>query len=985
MNILFPRSNQVEYEISMLASPSEFYISYESSAPIFGEAQDSVIGAAQLTRSDVRINKFHAMNLFSNTDVYPDMNKYADWQVNERGQNLFSGRDMVSILLHEQKTKINFSKTPVFYKKEHSPYISYDPTEIKVKIENGRLKSGVLDKASIGEEKAGNMFHEIYHHSGSKQALRTSFNLQQVIIWFQEYRGFTAGIADVVISQKSQDSISEKESQLVEEAKEITEKLNRGEIIPLIGKTKKQQYEELQMNALKDADLFWESIFTDIDLDDNGIGSLIRFGSKGGWANFKVILSALGQTNITGERPRDNFNGRSLAYFPRFDKDPASRGFVRNSYMSGVNNVEFIFGSQESRVNMIKIALGTAVTGAQNRKSIKNLEPITIDNMRRSVKSGSVVQCMYGANGSDPRHIEKVRFKIGDKKLNRELFEKEFKMDIKKIPSKFQTGMKKIIDEEFDKLKKYREEFIKILLQIETSTGNKLYTNEQSMPVNVDRIIGNVVHELNLERKMNLKDPIGAYNKIQEFCDNLKYIYTNKIMKKKKAKLPEFMESALKFLKILIRSSLCLANITNKGVSDKALDVILRRIDLALTRSLVIYGKAMGIIAAQSYSHPATQTMLDSKHQAGIGAGGNKGFYRIEEILGAKPTERMLNPIMTLPVLPEYENNEVKVREIANHIEMLPLSRFVISKKIFFEEYGSPIHPEFVQEKKIISEFMKYNVNIKPPADLNRWCLRIELSKSQLILKQMKVITIYRKLRETFPYVFIVYTTDNADSIIMRIYFRNTISKKYTISKSKIIDIRNEMLKTVIRGVPGIYNTFVTKRMKNVIAEDGSIETKEIYQIETTGTNLRRILENPYLDLTRVKTNSIIETAEVFGIAAARNKISNELYYQYDGAAYQHYLVYADEMTFTGEVTSIDRYGNTKRDAEIMARMSDASQISVIEEAAMNSAKDGLTGVSACIMMGKNPRVGTLYNSIVLDEEFIKKNTKSTSSLIKDL
>ncbi len=90
-------------------------------------------------------------------------------------------------------------------------------------------------------------------------------------------------------------------------------------------------------------------------------------------------------------------------------------------------------------------------------------------------------------------------------------------------------------------------------------------------------------------------------------------------------------------------------------------------------------------------------------------------------------------------------------------------------------------------------------------------------------------------------------------------------------------------------------------------------------------------------------------------------------------------------MTFTGSVTSIDRYGSAKRDASILLRISDASPIAVIEDSATNGYSDLLKGVSAPITIGQKPIVGDLYNTFCLDEEFVKLHVKNLDAVLAEL
>ena len=123
----------------------------------------------------------------------------------------------------------------------------------------------------------------------------------------------------------------------------------------------------------------------------------------------------------------------------------------------------------------------------------------------------------------------------------------------------------------------------------------------------------------------------------------------------------------------------------------------------------------------------------------------------------------------------------------------------------------------------------------------------------------------------------------------------------------------------------------------------------------------------------------------ILGIGSSREKIIYEFRDQVNEPSYRHFTVYADEMTSSGKITSIDRYGTAKRESSILLRISDSSPISVIEESAINGVTDYLKGVSPPLMLGKNPRIGDLYNSFKWDEKFVDSNIKKTSTILSEL
>jgi DNA-directed RNA polymerase II subunit RPB1 len=990
MNLIFSRSSRTRNEIKNLSSPSQFFISYKDGKPKIGEAQDSVVGLAELTSSNTRIDKYHAMQMFNQVNIYHDFSQYPV-------DHMFTGREIVSIYLRDSGNHINLTAVPSFYDASHAPFRKYDPQDIKVEIDRGTLKSGILDKATIGEGSLGSIFHIIHNQYGAHAALDASFYMQQIAISYLFNKGFTITLRDLLLRDTTLDEIHKIEAGLIAESLQITDNLNQGKIISPIGKTLDEYYEEQQINALRPGNDFWEHILGSIDPDTNNMFKAIIYGARGKLFNFMNTVCAIGQLEINGERMGENFGGRSLPYFTKYDPDPRARGYIANSYILGIRPTEFLFHAMESRYALINKALSTSITGTHNRMAIKNLEAIIIDNQRKAMNGNRVTQILYGADGADPRFIEKVKFPTMRADLTWEAFERDFRARADMFDAKYSKTKEftKAAEEEFAQLVEDRKFFMGLFLRLELM-NSRPYTDSVPMPVNPHRIIENTLYNLELKSSIatvgdggkhirSLLDPIEAIEKVRELCNDIQYCLLNEIQRKRGTPMPPHLQEACRLLKILLRSYLNVSTLVHRNVNSEALDIIIEQIKMFYSKSLIDYGKAMGIIASQSISEPMTQMVLDSHHYSGAGSTKKKGMFRIKEILSARPTKKMKAPSMTLYVLPEYRKNKIKVQEIANHIEMLPLRQFVNGWQIFFEKYGEPVHPLYKDEKKMIKEFEKHHLHIKPPSDLTNWCVRLELDKSKMIEKQMKVETIYHQLRQQYPATHIVYSTDNSDSIIMRIYLRNAFVKKGITNVQQVTDIVDEFMALIVRGIEGINAAYVKEGSINELQEDGAIIKEKIFYIFTNGTNLEKILENPYIDPDNAQSDSIMEIYDLFGITAARNKIISELKHQVDGSSHRHYTIYADEMTHTGVVSSIDRYGSSKRESSILLRISDASPVSVIEESAINAFTDDLSGISPPLMIGASPRVGSLYNPFKLDEDFVSERIKNLDDVISEL
>jgi hypothetical protein len=75
-----------------------------------------------------------------------------------------------------------------------------------------------------------------------------------------------------------------------------------------------------------------------------------------------------------------------------------------------MNPAEFMFACMHGRFDLINKALSTSSTGHHFRKSYMILQSIIIDYFRRAGKYSKIVQILYGDDGLDSRHTERVDF-----------------------------------------------------------------------------------------------------------------------------------------------------------------------------------------------------------------------------------------------------------------------------------------------------------------------------------------------------------------------------------------------------------------------------------------------------------------------------------------------------------------------------------------------------------------------------------------------
>jgi DNA-directed RNA polymerase beta' subunit len=94
-----------------------------------------------------------------------------------------------------------------------------------------------------------------------------------------------------------------------------------------------------------------------------------------------------------------------------------SRGFIKHSFIHGLNLREFFFHAMSGREGVTDTALGTSKSGYMQRRIIKVMEDLQVkyDGTIRNVE-GNRYQFAYGDDGLDPTEciIKKGEIEIGD-------------------------------------------------------------------------------------------------------------------------------------------------------------------------------------------------------------------------------------------------------------------------------------------------------------------------------------------------------------------------------------------------------------------------------------------------------------------------------------------------------------------------------------------------------------------------------------------
>jgi len=119
------------------------------------------------------------------------------------------------------------------------------------------------------------------------------------------------------------------------------------------------------------------------------------------------MIACVGQQNVDGKRITYGFTDRTLPHYTKYDDGPEARGFVKNSFISGLTPQEVFFHAMGGRQGLIDTAVKTSETGYIQRRLVKAMEDskINYDNTVRTA-TGSIIQYIYGEDGMDGCKIE---------------------------------------------------------------------------------------------------------------------------------------------------------------------------------------------------------------------------------------------------------------------------------------------------------------------------------------------------------------------------------------------------------------------------------------------------------------------------------------------------------------------------------------------------------------------------------------------------
>lgn len=968
MNLHFPQTDEARAEASELLNVRNNLVTPRNGEPLVAATQDFLTAAYLITQKDVFFSRQEFCKLIA---FLADANEMVDMPLPAifKPVPLWTGKQVFSLLVNPTKNSkalVNVETKEKFYTcDEH-----FCAQDGYVSFHMGELVCGNLGKKTLGDSSKTSLFFVLIRDYGAAEATRCMSRLAKLTARYMCERGFSIGIEDVTptssmlaLKSRIMTSGQKEANDLIRAYEKGTNKLKPGcnalqslesEVNGILGRIREKCGQEA-MNTLHHR---------------NAPLSMAQCGSKGSPLNISQMISCLGQQSVGGSRIQDGFVNRTLPHFPAGSLLPDAKGFVVNSFYSGLTATEFFFHTMGGREGLVDTAVKTAETGYMARRLMKALEDLSMQyDMTVRNSEQVVVQFSYGDDGLNPSVMENGDRPVDYKRLcinvcETTLCESEVALTsmeiVKLVKAQVET-------EGFQKLLPQGQQFITETLEFFRKFADNQCKLEglelvgldlDQAPVEIEKLTSSQIRAKLLAmtpKEFKLWQAEGMSKVGSQAHSEVHTLLRENVMRLTHTQLMTILAAALK----------------------------------TYNESFIEPGEAVGAVGAQSLSEPGTQMTLKTFHFAGVASMNvTLGVPRLKEIINASKV--ISTPIIEAKLV--QSDSVTSARIVKANIEKTSLGEIC---SYVCEVYSG--QESYIAVKLDMSCIEELHLNVNGHTVRNAilngtsfnsgggFGSNVALPKSPILrLLKSKHISVYGRKNEYMK----IYAPELKETVgAFSVDVTNggsgangglASNKGNAIATSQRIYFSLQALKlalplVIVQGIPAVSRAIINE------AEVAVAAGKKSYYLLVEGYGLADVMGAPGVDGTETKSNHILEMQSVLGIEASRNMISDEI--RYIMKAYgitvdrRHLLLLSDVMTFKGEVLGITRFGVAKMRESVLMLASFEKTTDHLFDAAVHYRTDTIVGVSECIIMGIPIPLGTglfklmIQNKVENDKE----------------
>lgn len=902
MNLHVPQDEAARIEATQLMGVKHNLVTPKNGEPIIAAIQDFISAAYLLSNKGVFLNRnqFVTACMSMSGETMPlDLPPPAII----KPEAFWTGKQVFNVLMRPTRNSpvlVNLDAKCREYNDNESWF--HPLADGSMIIRNSEIMSGVLDKSIIGSGKKESMFFVILRDFGADEAAAAMNRMAKLCARWLTNQGFSIGIGDVWTSPK----LKQLKKSLVEkayaESNEWIARYNEHSINNASGCDSAQTMEDKISGILsKVREAAGDYCIRELSRWNTPL-IMANSGSKGSKINVAQMTAVVGQQIIGSKRVEDGFQDRTLPHFAKTSRDPPAKGFVRNSFFSGLLPTEFFFHAISGREGLVDTAVKTAETGYMSRRLMKSLEDLSAqyDNTVRTSNS-TVVQFRYGDDQLDPNEMEGrakpvsfVRTFTHAKTLSGDDGEQGL------LPYEIADLCKKLLRPEQKKYVRYGSDQKTIL-----PYGDPSFSH-------VDQ------HESDRDFLQSIEDFVLSY------ADELSSLRSEKALSSgltaDRVRTPRLLASDNHEREV--------RRAVNRvaGISSDTLHAFVELCLQKFAKSQVEPASAVGAVGGQSIGEPGTQMTLKTFHFAGVaGMSITQGVPRITEIINA--SKSISTPVITC----QLENSEDvrAARAVQARIEKTYLKDILRYIEIIWSADGASINLAIDLEG---IQNLELDVSIRDIAMTIVQHPKLKIRESDLqIVGEAKI-----------------YISITEAQLIKKRGAKAAISEANEIFL-RYLSVRRQLPDLVIKGYPNASRAII------------QTDQNKKYAVLVEGYGLRECMTTEGVVGIKTRSNSVIEMKQTLGIEAARKTIIDEIDQVMGDMDIdpRHMQLLADIMTNKGDVLGITRHGMEKMRESVLQLASFERTADHLFNAATSMKVDRIEGVSECIIMGQTMRMGT--------------------------
>ncbi|KAK6364154.1 DNA-directed RNA polymerase III subunit C1 (rpo31) [Exophiala oligosperma] len=943
MNLHVPQTEEARTEATLLMGVKHNIVTPKNGEPIISAIQDFITASFLLSSLDQFFDRKTFVTICMGM-LEPDTKFELPPPAVIKPETLWTGKQVFSTMMRPNKQSpvtINLDASCRDHNQYH-PGLHRDLQDDSfLCIRNSEVLCGRMDKATVGSGKKNSVFYILYRDFGPDAAAQGMNRLSKLCARWLGNQGFTVGISDVTPPSLLVKEKADMIAKVFEECLEFVKTSKAGKLKRKPGLDDAGSLEAEQIRVLSTVRTNIAGRLTSQLSKRNTPMVMAISGSKGSNINVTQMAALLGQQDIEGKRVGDGFQDRTLPHFAKHERSPPSKGFVSNSFFSGLLPYEFLFHAVGGRVGLVDTAVKTAETGYMSRRLMKSLEDLSTQYDRTVRNSASnIVQFRFGDDELDPvdmeasakpvdfertfAHVEATTFDMNDPGLSdTEIFTimEEILAPNRALLTRVDLDGKELpYDNDDDRFVDQHESHRAFLQSIHDFVMAKIRS----------------VEDAKVQKKSFALPPPTASNsskrKVDTDADDVEIDSvansTRRSSRKGASVAPPVSPKAVKKQKKSESNDQSVARVqaapstkdrfemTSK-VSEKTLKAFINLCLEKYERARVEPGHAVGAVGAQSIGEPGTQMTLKTFHFAGVaGMSLTAGVPRIKEIINA--SKEISTPVITCRLerrrdlsIPESLGRIVKGRieclyleDVAENIEIsLPMIHTInIALKISLDtitELGLDLTIQdiclAIQRHRQLKA-AKLRIRVKSPSEaMIETESAIKSAKRGNAAKideegQTEKLLRLRALRRILPSVHVLGHPLATRAVVMAEDDPRSDEIKALSAKSARIKAEAQQRKLAQSQVKDEEGTTASaspeSRVKNeeaVPSNPAQAPTKDdgkpvqMHKVMVEGYGLRYCMNTEGVDAYHTQTNSVVETLQVLGIEAARAKIILEI------------------------------------------------------------------------------------------------------------